>query len=724
MNAQDLRGLLEKTKDKFNMFSDRNVLFQYEMNFFELLELIKDFLNDEEKVKLFEIEHFKGFSSSIKTNIILLIQDSSIKLRLLDNDELIESLDNSSIKDIIKTLNNNDIIQILRKKDFLKRNNIGLYEIEDIVVSMSDEGKSKLISNKNFIEEELKLDKYVIAKITKTINSEESKIELIDLYDFEEYQISDILETFSKEEKLQFILKNKYALKQDSLSEIISSLDIDSLVDFLKDNRNFLVENKIRPYNITRKLDADKQLEFIERFEDIGLTLEEKKQILVTMSKESKEKLDTSNMSPEYVTMIQMETSEDLMTYGRIIPDFNDDLEKYQGLDKLIHINPTSISSEERSKLLQLCEICPEINMQDNIGLGQSTAKEYRNAEIWMESILHQMDEKWSDIQKVAFIDNAIGKKISYSPDFDTEVFDASESRALWKIIDSGYGVCNGIAQVEKYILDHIGIESEIVSSGTHSFLKLKNIEIETESGMKTGDTILDPTWNLTAHRYGAKPENFCRSYEETRKHDIRADGTDAQCHKNDEELESATLELDEKSLRNIFKSIGIADKDGNFPIKDFIENAGIIDNSDISTEEKIEKQFELIIRYCPEFAMCQNSTLAILQEISLNQENFEFNRCVASRVYEKNDENKEPVMFVYADISGVGNKFYFADKETSTFIEMSQKEFEEKFECYEKDIEKNKGHRLWEDSQIEEKQENLAASSGKILADKGDERL
>lgn len=724
MNAQDLRGLLEKTKDKFNIFSDRNVLFQYEMNFSELLELIKDFLSDQEKSRILETDHFKGFSSSIKTNIILLIQDSSIKLRLLDNDELIESLDNSSIKDIIKTLNNNDIIQILRKKDFLKRNNIGLYEIEDIVVSMSDEGKSKLISNKNFIEEELKLDKYVIAKITKTINSEESKIELIDLYDFEEYQISDILETFSKEEKLQFILKNKYALKQDSLSEIISSLDIDSLVDFLKDNRNFLVENKIRPYNITRKLDADKQLEFIERFEDIGLTLEEKKQILVTMSKESKEKLDTSNMSPEYVTMIQMETSEDLMTYGRIIPDFNDDLEKYQGLDKLIHINPTSISSEERSKLLQLCEICPEINMQDNIGLGQSTAKEYRNAEIWMESILHQMDEKWSDIQKVAFIDNAIGKKISYSPDFDTEVFDASESRALWKIIDSGYGVCNGIAQVEKYIFDHIGIESEIVSSGTHSFLKLKNIEIETESGTKTGDTILDPTWNLTAHRYGAKPENFCRSYEETRKHDIRADGTDAQCHKNDEELESATLELDEKSLRNIFKSIEIADKDGNFPIKDFIENAGIIDNSDISTEEKIEKQFELIIRYCPEFAMCQNSTLAILQEISLNQKNFEFNRCVASRVYEKNDENKEPVMFVYADIPGVGNKFYFADKETSTFIEMSQKEFEEKFECYENDIEKNNGHRLWEDSQIEEKQENLAASSGKIFADKGDERL
>lgn len=382
------------------------------------------------------------------------------------------------------------------------------------------------------------------------------------------------------------------------------------------------------------------------------------------------------------------------------------------------------ISSKEKLKLLKLCEICPEINMQDNIGLGQSTAKEYRNAEIWIDSILEQIDEKWSDIQKVAFIDNAIGKKISYSPDFDTEVFDASESRALWKIIDSGYGVCNGISQVEKYIFDQIGIESEIVSSGKHSFLKLKNIEIETEEGIKTGDTILDPTWNLTAHRYGAKPENFCRSYEEIRKNDIRTDGTDAKCHENDEQLKSATLELDEKSLRKVFRSIGIADKEGNFSIKDFIDKATEIDNDSISEKEKIQKQFELITRYCPEFAMCQNSTLAILQQISLNQENFEFNRCVASRVYEKNDENKEPVIFVYADIPGIGNKFYFADKQTSTFIEMSQKEFEEKFECYENDIEKNNGHRLWEESQIEEKQENLAVSSGKIFADKGDERL
>ena len=50
------------------------------------------------------------------------------------------------------------------------------------------------------------------------------------------------------------------------------------------------------------------------------------------------------------------------------------------------------------------------------------------------------------------------------------------------------------------------------------------------------------------------------------RKNDIDNDGVDKECHKNDEALATATLNLDEQSLRNVFASIGIADKDGNFP--------------------------------------------------------------------------------------------------------------------------------------------------------------
>ena len=52
-------------------------------------------------------------------------------------------------------------------------------------------------------------------------------------------------------------------------------------------------------------------------------------------------------------------------------------------------------------------------------------------------------------------------------------------------------------------------------------------------------------------------------------------------------------------------------------------------------------------------------------------------------------------------------------------FKELSQQEFERKFECYEKDMQKLKGNRRpWE---TEEKiQENKANSSGEIVAEDG----
>lgn len=229
--------------------------------------------------------------------------------------------------------------------------------------------------------------------------------------------------------------------------------------------------------------------------------------------------------------------------YDRVILDFELDSSNYRELDELIYINPKGLSEKEKEKFLQICGICPEIKISDDIGLSDSTAEEYKNAEEWISTILQGVNFEWSDIQKIAFIDNAIGKKISYSPDFDTEVSHQGHARALWKIIDSGHGVCNGIAQVEQYVLNRVGIESQIVSNGVHSFLKLNGIELPTASGETTkGDTILDPTWNLASHRYGAKPENFCRSYEEIRKHDIKSNGEDSLSHKNDNELSRCNI--------------------------------------------------------------------------------------------------------------------------------------------------------------------------------------
>lgn len=411
--------------------------------------------------------------------------------------------------------------------------------------------------------------------------------------------------------------------------------------------------------------------------------------------------------------------------YNKVIVDFEGDLEKYRDLDGLITINPLLISDEEKVKLLHLCEICPGINISDNLVCSNSTVEEYKNGELWIESILKELKPEWSDIQKVAFIDNAIGKKISYSPDFETEVFDFGGARALWKIITSGYGVCNGIAQVESYILNRIGINVEIISSGIHAFLKLNDIEIPTATGeFIKGDTLLDPTWNIAAHRYGGKPENFCRSYEQMRTNDITSDGKDSKAHDAESEdsdyngdLKDVTLDLDEKSLRQIFTSIGIADKNGNFPIIKLIDSSKAADDLNLPEEESIKKQVLLLAEYYPEFATCQNSTICILKDVLLDNENLKFNKCVANRVYNRSDIYKNPVLYVYVNFPKAGKKFYFADKDTREFIELTQNEFEKKFECYKTDLQESKGIRPWEDSEKEEKTEDLTKSSGKIVA-------
>ena len=173
-----------------------------------------------------------------------------------------------------------------------------------------------------------------------------------------------------------------------------------------------------------------------------------------------------------------------------------------------------------------------------------------------------------------------------------------------------------------------------------------------------------------------------------------------------------------------VFTSIGIADKEGNFPIKNLIDQSKMIDDTNLSEEESLKKQLLLLEEYCPEFATCQNSTSAILQGIILNQENLKFNRCVVNRVYEREDENKKPILYVYADLPNAGKKFYFADKDIGKFSELSQKEFETRFECYQEDIEKQGGIRPWEKvEETQNMQQDLSRSSGNVLPAEREER-
>lgn len=726
MKKNELRELLSKTDNRFSVFADIEILKKCEMTFIELIDIIDEFLNDEEKAKLFELSHFKTLKPTIRKNIAEKIKDDTLKLRLLLSEDFIKGMESYNIESMVMSLGENGRIKILRDNDFWKSNNLSIHSRSKIVIGLGDIEKQKVLQDKKFATEELQLNKWQIKDLVASLSDETNKKELIDFYEFQENDTIDILKTFSDSGKRDILLNKRYPFRStNSIKTLVGSFSVNEMIRFFKEQRQFLRDNEIKIYQITKNMKKEDQIEIVAQLENMNLSSKEKKLILATLSEETKKEINQQNLGQEYLNALSVTVFNDISdiyNYGNVIIDFDSNLERYRDLDDLISINPKEFGEDERKKFLMLCEICPSLNIIDDLNCGVSTTQEYKTGENWIDSILSKIDDQWTEVQKLAYIHYAIGKKMSYSPDFDTEVSNEKDARALWKIISSGYGVCNGIAQIEQYMLKKVGIISKVVSSGTHAFLKIEDIELPTKDGKTVrGSTIVDPTWDLAASRYDGRPNNFCRSYEEIRKSDINSEGEDSECHKNDEELLDATLNLDDESLRKIFTSIGIAYKDGNFKIKELIDKSQKIDSLNLAPEKSIEMQLQLLSRYYPQFATCQNSTLTILQGISLGQDNLRLEKCVASRVYERRDDKKQPIIYVYAVLPTMVKKFYFANKQLGEFEGLSPEQFVSRFECYDMDIEKQGGVRPWETDSRENVESDLSRSSGKIIADENE---
>lgn len=732
MDREEFRQLLEETDDKLSIFGNVEILRQCKMNLGELYDLIKIFLTDREISKLLEYKHFQKWPSYRRKELILMISDSEILLKMLQDEEKMEGFKSWDLESFIEKLNDSDKEKLLNTPGWFESHGFLPYEVSKIIAEMEDSIKYNIVSNPDLICNMLQLDNIDISDIIVTLKKEEDKDKLLDTYQLEEVLQDKIVATYSDEGKEKFLSDTQLG-KYRKIS-ILKSFNIDNLIKYINNPETDLSDLGI--YEIIMELDESHQEEFISKLDTVNLTEDEKREIFVTLKPETKEKIDISQLKPSFVNALNMKTTE---YGGKIILDLFADVQQYRGLDRLLSVNPTRLYGQEKAKFMQLCAICPEMTVLSTLDSKDdgkefaieksSSASEYLDAEKWIEKVMYKLKPEYTDAQKIAIIDNEIGQKISYSPDFETEVFDSNDCRALYKIISSGYGVCNGIARVEQYLIERAGldIECEIVSSANHnhSFIKLNNMEFEFSNGERViGTTILDPTWNLTDHKFNGRPNNFCMSYEEARKNDVDDEGKDHNCHKNDEELHDATFNLDDASLRKLFKSVGLTDKDGNFPIKYLIDKSSELHQRYKNDQLKnLEEQFLLLKKVCPEFASCQNSTMSILYDLILDNEFLKYDKCEVNRVYNKSDKDKRPITFVYINFEELGEKFYYADKEKGEFIYISKKEFLEQFECYKADLEKSNGIRPWEQPRDTKKQIDLASSSGTVAVQKEEER-
>ena len=260
-----------------------------------------------------------------------------------------------------------------------------------------------------------------------------------------------------------------------------------------------------------------------------------------------------------------------------------------------------------------------------------------------------------------------------------------------------------------------------MLSSECHAFILLENTEIPTPNGMIRGNTLLDPTWDLASSRFNGKPFHFYKSYKELREADIDSSGKDSKAHKCSILEQIDTVSMDESCMRDVFKSIGLTNENGEFFIKDVMEKVQEIDNTSESVEENIRAKFELLRNIEPHFAQTINSTMKIIQNVLfVKNEKINYGKSVISRVYDKTDDERNAVMAMYFDfLDGKGKRFFYADREKGEMIELPAKEFIERFDCYDYDIEAFGNKRFWElDKEIETSKE---VSSGEIVGRDGE---
>lgn len=723
MNSKEFKDYIINKADKITALIDISDELNFSMG--ELIDIVKEVYNDEEKVSF--IKRFQKISIYSRKDILESINNGKLKLKCILESDLLGKFGARDFVEVVNTLSDKEKIDFLYNDKLKLLFNLDEYDYSKIIETLENDSMKDLLDDKVHLLSLIGNDLYRIKDYIITLQDEDKRMDLADKYEMDLYNIAEILKSCSDEKKKEVLLSGKYSFNEYNIRDVLSEFDINNLLDFLQNNSAFLQENETGIYSIVENLTEDKQVEFISKMDETNIKLEDKLKCLVVLNDEAKKRVDKTNMSDRYVQALEMSTikSERVITkdLGKIIIDLDGDLNKYKGLDELIRIRPQDVPIEKHGRLIELAKICPNSEVHDNLGLTYSTTNEFINAENWIKEVIDGIQPNWSDVQKIAYIDNKIGKKVSYTPDFDTEVSDDASARALWKIVDSGYGVCNGIAQLEQYMLKLVGIEADIVSSKTHSFLKVKNINIPKKDGTYVnGDSILDPTWNLTAHRYDAYPNLFLRSYEEIRKFDILRDGTDRACHKNDELSTTPTIEIEEEVLREVYKSIGLAKDNGNFPIADMVKVSDEIAGKNIPLEQKVSEQLKLLQEMHPDFDKCQDSTISILAGNILDHPEMNFEKLVVNRVYNKRDKNKTPSVYVYCDIGNEQNVFFVAEPGKGEFIKLYKQNFIDNYECYEADMKKAKGIRPWEKGALDI-EKDLNQSSGNVADRKEDER-
>ena len=690
MNLNELEEYIKNSDNKISLLTQKETLAPRTLSKRAYVELVCEFLSDAEKVAFINsgVEDKEMFQY-----VLMNIQDEEKKATcIMQNKEQFSSLEEKAKVRILSKIKGKSILQFLQNPSFFKDNDIDAYAISHILKGVEEEVKKVFLSQHSKEVVELGLSLGQVESHIENIEDDEFKQKIAGLYPFSNYLLGRIVASCSPSKKVQLILENPFQFNHRQICQTLARFSPEEVIDFLRTHQDFIEENHIKPYEISSKMPFEMQYAVLGGLLEMVTDENEKRKILATLTPEVKDRIVDETIEPP-----ELKKSLFVQFNGSyVVVDWEDDLQKYRGLDDLITIFGQDITIKQAERLYSVCPNTKVTSKTLPIGKN-STLQEFIEGEKWISSVVAGVDSNWNDIEKIAYVDRCIGKKIGFYPAEETEIENAEDVRSLWKIIANGYGLCNGIADVAQNILERVGIHAEMASSEVHAFLKLCDVEIENESGeVVRGDTLYDPTWNLSRNQFDGRPDNLCVSYETIRKHDMTSSGHDRKSHEN-HTLEDITLEIGQEALTKAYRTIGVVTReDGKFPVADANEAIQKKIDSVLLPMDKVKVGLKTLESLYPNFAHFQRETTAFLNHNILPFVNLE--KAVVDRVYAREDQEKKPVLFLYARDGNNEKQFFYVDESIGRFVNVSQEEFEQRFECYEKDLIALQDRRVWDD--------------------------
>ena len=702
MTKEEYIDGIKNARDRYEYYVNfDNIRAVKDFKIAELMHVGEQYLSDEEKSRVILARPFAFNPENPSTDrlyyksIYNSIELEDVKTEIIFNPKFFSQFDDYTLKQL---LNPKAIEYLLEDKEKRKLfNNFSSFDYRNLIVKLDDDKKIKFLEDTDNYND-IGFNKMDFTEIVETIKNDDVIEKLLNSSLVDNKNIGDVLKVLDDKYTINCLEQKDGRFDKNSFIRAISSLkNVDNLIDVCNEFKELFEKYDCDLQDIfTFIYNNDKQVDFLERIDEFNFDYDKKRECFVGVKEDVLSLLDRAKIADEYKKVLDLDYDYGSFWGPQLIFNLNRDVEEYRGLDKFLRINPKSFSKKERGKLFELAKVCPKIQIvSDILGIfcGQNI-ESYVNAEKWIDSIIDTIDPNMSDVQKIYIIDEAIGKKISYSPVWGKENEDTIVVRQLWNVINSGYGVCNGIAEVENYMLNKIGIESEMIYTKRHAFLKIKNLNVD---GKNVGNSILDPTWNLSENRVGDRPEWFLVSNDMAQIFDSNGH------HKNDEKLQDANYHLDKNTMERELKGISRVDKDGKFHFEKRLEALDEFYEKNDDPDQLILACLKTVQDNVSDFINCQSTTKFLLSYtldrlVNKDSEKLKVREGTqVVEVYKKCDETKSPINLVQV-VKENGDVFFsYGDKETNSFVVTNEEWISKNFSSYDVDKEKNNGREIWD---------------------------